>query len=97
MILRINRKSGSEVLTAMVIKITIFWDIMSYSSLKVNHFEGTYHLRVAEALLATCFMLVSCSAYSSTLKMKAIFSSEMSLDFQWTILHHIPGDSTLQT
>jgi hypothetical protein len=33
---------------------------------------------------ATSFTLVSCSAYSSTLKMTAICSSEMSVDFQRT-------------
>jgi hypothetical protein len=35
------------------------------------------------SLLAACFMLVSCLAYSSTLKMEAAHSSEKSLDFQW--------------
>jgi hemin uptake protein HemP len=33
------------------------------------------------ALLATCFMLVSCLAYSSALKMEATWSSKMLLDF----------------
>jgi hypothetical protein len=33
------------------------------------------------ALLATCFMLVSCLAYSSALKMEAMCSSIASLDF----------------
>jgi hypothetical protein len=37
------------------------------------------------ALLATCFMLVSCLAYSLTLKMEATCSSETSVDFKWTI------------
>jgi hypothetical protein len=31
-------------------------------------------------LLANFFMLISCLAYSSTLKLEAIFSSEMSVD-----------------
>jgi hypothetical protein len=44
--------------------------------------------------IATCFMLVSCSAYSSTLKMETILSSEMVVDFQWTTQHYIPEDST---
>lgn len=35
------------------------------------------------ALLATCFMLLSCLACFSNLKMKAICFSETSLDFQW--------------
>jgi hypothetical protein len=36
---------GSEVLSAVVIKSTILWDITSCSPLKVNRrFDGTYHL-----------------------------------------------------
>jgi hypothetical protein len=49
-----------------------------------------------QALLANCFMLVSCLAYSSTLKMEATCSSEMSVDFQRTIWHYIPEYRTLQ-
>jgi hypothetical protein len=37
---------------------------------------------VHQALLATCFMLVFCLAYSLTLKMVATCSSETSVDFQ---------------
>jgi hypothetical protein len=56
------------------------------------------------ALLATYFMLVSCVAYSSTLKMEATRSSEMSDDFSTnytalyprrqnssTVLHEVSG------
>jgi hypothetical protein len=32
-----------------------------------------------QALLATCFLLISCLAYPSVLKMEAIFPSEMSI------------------
>jgi hypothetical protein len=52
---------GFGVLTAVVMKSTIFWDIMSCSPLKVNRrFGGTYRLnfqgqRISRALLATCF------------------------------------------
>jgi hypothetical protein len=52
---------GFEVLTAVVPKNSIFWDIM----------------------------LVSCLAYSSTLKIQAICSSEMSADFQRTTRNYI--------
>jgi hypothetical protein len=45
---------------------------------------------------AHAFTLVSYSAHSSTLKMEAIFSSEMLTDFQQTTLGYIPEDSTLQ-
>jgi hypothetical protein len=48
------------------------------------------------ALLAACFMLVSCTAYSSTLKMEAICSSEMSVDFHRTTWRYIPEDRILQ-
>jgi hypothetical protein len=39
-------------------------------------------VRTSNAILANCFMLVSCLAYSSTLKMEVTFSSETSVDFQ---------------
>jgi hypothetical protein len=53
-----NRNVGSEVLTAVVMKSTIFWDLTACSPLKVNRrLGGTYrlHLRGLQALLATCF------------------------------------------
>jgi hypothetical protein len=34
--------------------------------------------------------LVSCSAYVSALKMETIYSSETSVDSQWTTRHFIP-------
>jgi hypothetical protein len=48
------------------------------------------------ALLATCFMLVSCSAYSFTLKMEATYSSETSVDFQRDTRRYLPEDRTLR-
>jgi hypothetical protein len=45
--------------------------------------------------LPPAFMLVSCSAYSSTLKMEAICSSYTSVDFQWAAWYYIREDSTL--
>jgi hypothetical protein len=53
------------------LKISIFSDIAPYSPLQINqHFGGTCHLhfygqRIRKQLHATCFMLVSCLAYSS--------------------------------
>jgi hypothetical protein len=48
--------AGFEVLTAVVMKSTIFWDITPCSPLKVNQrFGGIYR---------SAFKLVSCSAYS---------------------------------
>jgi hypothetical protein len=38
---------GFEVLTTVVMKRTVFWDIISCSPLKVNRrFGGTYHLHL---------------------------------------------------
>jgi hypothetical protein len=51
--------------------------------------------RVLSSLLATCFTLVSCSAYYSTLKMEVACSSEMSVEFQLTTRRYIPEDRTL--
>jgi hypothetical protein len=44
-----NKQSvvGCEVLTAVVMKHALFWDITSCSLLKVNrHFRGTYRLHL---------------------------------------------------
>jgi hypothetical protein len=42
------------------------------------------------------YLLVSCLAYTSTLKMEAVRSSETSVDFQWTTRRYIPEDRTLR-
>jgi hypothetical protein len=47
------------------------------------------------ALVATCFTLVSCLAYSSTLKVEATCSFETSVDFQKTTRPYIPEDGTI--
>jgi hypothetical protein len=46
-------------------------------------------------LLAICFMLVSCLAYSSTLMMEVVCSSETPVDFQRTTLRYIAEDREL--
>jgi hypothetical protein len=46
-------------------------------------------------LLVACFMLVYCLAYSSTLKMEAICSSETSVYFHRTTRRYMPEDRTL--
>jgi hypothetical protein len=107
-----NRKSvGFEVLTAVVMKSTIFWDITPCIPLSVRRrFGGTYRLHLqgrnhklskkpavrAEFCLPPGFTLVSCSAYSSTLKMMATSSSETSVDFQRTTWRYIPEGCTLR-
>jgi hypothetical protein len=58
---------GFEVLAAVIMKCAIFWDITQCTPLKVSRrFGGTYHLHIPRD-----FTLVSCSVYSSTLKMEA--------------------------
>jgi hypothetical protein len=60
---------GLQVLTAVVVKNSVFWNIK---------------------LLATCFTIVSCLAYSCALKMEASCSFEKSVNFEWTSRHYNP-------
>jgi hypothetical protein len=71
---------GSEVLTAVVMKCSVFWDITPCRTLQ----------------LPRAFTLVSCLAYPSTLKIEAILSSEKSVDFQQTTRRYISEDRTLR-
>jgi hypothetical protein len=67
-----------------------FWNITPCSPLKVNRrFRGTC------LCLPPSFTLISCLAYSSTLKKEATCTSETSADFQWTALRYIPEDRIL--
>jgi hypothetical protein len=76
-----------EVLTAVVMKISIFWDITPCRPLKVNRrFWGTCRLHL---------YVESCLAYSLTLKTEAMCSSETSADFQRTTRRYIPEGRTL--
>jgi hypothetical protein len=52
--------------------------------------------RSYQPLLATCLTVVSFLAYSSTLKMEATCSFEISVAFQWITWCYIPEDRTLQ-
>jgi hypothetical protein len=85
----------------VVVKSSIFWDITPCGLLKVNwHFTGPcgLHLhgrRISQARnqheagskQSSCYLLVSCLAYSSTLKMEATCPSEMLVEFQQTTWH----------
>jgi hypothetical protein len=86
-----RRIIGVEVLTAVVIKSAIFWDITPCSLLKVNrcfggtyclHFQGRKICRERSQVANRAFTQVSYSAYFSTLKMEAICCSETSVYFQ---------------
>jgi hypothetical protein len=58
-------QGGHVVPTPVVMKSSIFWNVTPCSVLlKIK-------LNKKQALLVACFMLVSCLAYSSTLKMEA--------------------------
>jgi hypothetical protein len=73
-----------EVLTAVVMKSSIFWDISPCSPLKIyRRFGGA-------ELFATCFILVPFLADSFTLKMEATCFSEKSVYFQRTKRRYIP-------
>jgi hypothetical protein len=50
---------------------------------------------IRSRMLATCFLLVYCLVYSSTLNMQATYSFEISVHFQWKSRHYIPQDRTL--
>jgi hypothetical protein len=81
--------TGSEVLTAVVIKGSISWDITPCSPLKVHiseeHlapiFRVNLHYVATSVLLAACFMAVSSLDYYSTLKMGATLSPKRRLTF----------------
>jgi hypothetical protein len=82
---------GFEVITVLVMKSSIFWDIKPCNSWKINRRFGItcLHLQDRRIFSPTAFTVVSCSAYSSTLKMEAICSSETSVDFQRTTWRYI--------
>jgi hypothetical protein len=82
-----------------IMKSSVFWDIMLHNLVKINlHFGGRYHLHLQGwiAHSASCFMLVSCLAYSLTLKMEVVYLFEMSTDFHFTYMTLHLKDRTLQ-
>jgi hypothetical protein len=101
---------GLGVLTAVVTNSTIFSVITLRSPLKSNEVseahthsifwvdyeaeQETSEKQVGISILS--FTLISCSTYSSALKMEVIYTSETSVDFQRTIRRYIPQDGTLQ-
>jgi hypothetical protein len=86
-----------------VLKSSVFWGITPCSSVNVNlRFGRIYRLhlqgrRASEARiqLKTGSKQSSCLAYSSTLKIEAIYLSEPCVDFQRITRRYISGDSTL--
>jgi hypothetical protein len=84
--------------------------LLAHSFLRDSHWELMRHLAAQYCffliqariygkrvvLRATCLMQFHCLAYSSTLKMEAIYSSEYSVVFQWIKQCYIPEDTSLQ-
>jgi hypothetical protein len=62
--------------------------------LRVRRFSADC-TKLYPAVSATRFMLVSCLAYSSTVKIEATCSSETSVEFHRTTRRYIPEDRTL--
>jgi hypothetical protein len=63
-------------------KFSIFCDIMPCSLLKVNISKGHITSSFKMLCLSPAFTLVSCSAYSSTVKMAVICSFKTSTDYK---------------
>jgi hypothetical protein len=84
---------GFEVLTAAVLKSTIFWDITPFSPLRVNRRSGrTYRLHLQGWKISRS-RNQSESRWQAVL---AICSSETSVDSHRTTRRYIPADGNLQ-
>jgi hypothetical protein len=100
----VSSLDGGDKNRNLLVKNSIFWDIRPFSLLNVNrpfgricrvHLQRRRISQTKNLLLDTCLMLVSCIAYSSTLKMEAMCSSETSGYFQRTTHRYIPENRTL--
>jgi hypothetical protein len=91
------RYVGFKVLTPVVMKSFVFWDITPYNSLNFNRrFRGTRCLHLQGKILSlarACYELHSdLLACSWTVEMDPICFSETSVDFQRTTRRYIPED-----
>jgi hypothetical protein len=88
--------SGFEVLTAMFIKISIYWDITPCRPLKVNRcFAETCWIHLQGRKTSWTRNLREAGSKQGSLKKEATFPSETSIDFQRTTRCYIPEDTTL--
>jgi hypothetical protein len=81
-----------EVITSVIMKNMVFWDMMPHILLEVYQcFGGTYclHLQYSGKQSKACWLLV-CLPYSCTWNMATVCSSEMSVNFYHATQHHIP-------
>jgi hypothetical protein len=92
--------AGFEVLTAVAMKSSTFWDIMPYTPPKIDeHFIWTFHLHLIVEELAkweTSMTLAVSWAYFLILKMEAIHYSETSVNFHLTTRYYIPEDGIVK-
>lgn len=88
----------------MLVKISVSCNTMLCSPVKVGQgFGGARNLRLqgyresqaSRSLLAVCFMLASCSAFSLTMKVEVTCSSNILVDFHWITWRYISGERTL--
>jgi hypothetical protein len=62
---------------------------------KLSSGKVSIFCEIMQALFAACFMLVSCLAYSSSLKMEATCSTKILVDFEQASWHCIQVDRNL--
>jgi hypothetical protein len=81
--LRIEYQESSSLFDKNILLSTLFSHTLYLCRIWGSHSGGfeVLHLLGFNAVFRTCFILPSYLAYSSTLKMKAIFSSETPVDF----------------
>jgi hypothetical protein len=93
---------GYEVLTAVAMKSSVFWNITPCIRWKSVTFRrnilppssGSKNTPSQEELWRS--KLVSFLGLASALKMEALYSSEISIDLYWTTWHYILEDKTIQ-
>jgi hypothetical protein len=98
---------GLQALTAVIIKITVVWDLTRCSPVNVHRrFGWTYCLHLQDRrVIQTCnhheaggkyslFLMVTFFAHSSTLRLEAVSSFETAVTFYRNTRHYSPEDST---
>jgi hypothetical protein len=61
---------------------------------RVSQERNYYETGSKQRLLTSCFMIVSCVAYSSIMKTEVTYSSERSVDSPQTTWHYVPENRT---
>jgi hypothetical protein len=63
----------------------------------IFRYEELAKQEICRVLLAACFVVISFSACSFTLKMQAACSTKILVDFHWSTWPYIPEDGTPHT